>query len=333
MTTIYDIAKKTGFSITTVSKVLNNYSDVGAKTRKKILDAVNEMDYYPSSSARSLTTKKSWSIGVVYVEQLGMEHPFFNAVIESFKNSMEKSGYDLLFASNKIGNDMKTYLDHFQYRGVDGVVIVCSALKDSHVERLIRSTIPSVVIDFDSRETCVVYSDNEYGCELAVNHLYSLGHRKIAHISGDQELFPGVTRLEGFIRAMQKHKLSISDGFIADGGYFSYEGGRAAMRKLLLQDEKPTAVFVAGDLMALGAIAEIRDHGLNVPDDISVIGFDDIKMIQYTEPALTTIRQETSILGKTAANLLLDQINDKEKQSLAVKIPVKLIERKSCRPI
>ncbi|MDT8862938.1 LacI family transcriptional regulator [Alkalihalobacillus sp. MEB130] len=333
MATIYDIAKKTGFSITTVSKVLNNYSDVSEKTRKLILAAVEELDYYPSSSARTLTTKKSWTIGVVFIDTHGMEHPFFNAVIESFRKKAEKSGYDLLFASNQIGNDPKTYIDHFQYRGVDGVVIFCSVDGDPEIEKLIKSKIPTVLIDLESRESSVVYSDNEYGSHLAVEYLHSLGHEKIAHISGHKDLYVAVQRLNGFLNAMRKYNLDVPDDYIVDGGFFHYEGGQKAMRQLLKLKELPTAVYVAGDLMALGAISEIKKNGLNVPEDISVIGFDDIKMVEYTTPALTTLRQDTALMGKTAANLLIDQINNKTKQCMSVKIPVHIIERESCRSI
>ncbi|MED4164003.1 LacI family DNA-binding transcriptional regulator [Halalkalibacterium halodurans] len=335
MATIYDIAKKTGYSITTVSKVLNNYTDVSDKARKKVMDAVTEMGYFPSSSARMLTTKKSWTIGVVFVEKagVGMEHPFFSSVIENFKKNVERFGYDLLFASNQIGNEAKTYLEHFRYRGVDGIVVVCSLLNDPEVEKLMKADIPSVVIDLDSKGSSAVYSDNEYGSELAVDYLVSLGHRSIAHISGDQGLFVGVQRLKGFKDAIQKLNLSISDEFIVDGGFFTYEGGQRAMEALLRNRVRPTAVYAAGDLMALGAIDTIRKHGLSVPEDFSIVGFDDIQMIRYTAPALTTIRQNTDLIGKTAANLLLDQINENEKQSLSVKIPVTLIERDSCRKI
>lgn len=333
MTTIYDIAKKTGFSITTVSKVLNNYSDVNKNTRKLILDAVKELDYHPSSSARTLTTKKSWTIGVVFIEEYGIEHPFFNAIIESFRKTVEKSGYDLLFTSNQIGNESKTYIDHFQYRGVDGVVIFCSANGDPDIEKLTSSTIPTVLIDLDSRDSSVVYSDNEYGSQLAVDYLHSLGHERIAHIAGDQKLYAAGKRLNGFLNAIKGHNLEVPDEYIVDGGYFKYEGGQEAMKKLLALDVLPTAVFVAGDIMALGAISEIRKKGLDVPKDISVIGYDDLKMVEYTTPALTTIRQDTGLIGRTAANLLIEQINTKTKQSMSVKIPVRLIERDSCRSI
>ncbi|MGY3716181.1 LacI family DNA-binding transcriptional regulator [Sutcliffiella cohnii] len=335
MATIYDIAKKTGYSISTVSKVLNNRSDVGEKTKKIINQAVEELGYFPSSSARTLSTKKSWTIGVVFVEDsgIGMEHPFFNAVIESFKKNAEKEGYDLLFASSKIGKESKQYLDHFMYRGVDGVVVVCSTLNTPDIEKLMESDIPSVVIDLDTRGVSVVFSDNLHGSELAVDYLYSLGHRKIAHIAGSEELYVGVQRLKGFTQAMEKHGIPVPKGYVVDGGYFTYDGGKKAMEKLLKHKDRPTAVYVAGDLMAIAAIDAIKENGLNVPEDISVIGFDDIQMARYITPALTTIRQDTKLIGKTAANVLIDQINNKKKQFMSVKIPVSLMERDSCRPI
>ncbi|MBU9722970.1 MULTISPECIES: LacI family DNA-binding transcriptional regulator [Bacillaceae] len=335
MTTIYDIAKKTGFSISTVSKVLNNYTDVGDKTRKIINDAVKEMGYYPSSSARTLSTKKSWTIGVVNVEKLGLEHPFFSGVIESFMKKVEAAGYDLLFVSDKIGNKSQTYLDHFRYRGVDGVIIVCISKDDPYMDMLIESEIPTVLIDIESRKASVVSSDNHYGSELAVNYLASLGHKKIAHISAEERLLAGAHRLEGFMQAMKKNDLHIQDGYIVSGGVFTIEGGKEAMERLLDLSEPPTAVFAAGDLMALGALMAIRERGLDVPNDISLIGFDDLQMIQYTTPALTSIKQDTALIGRTAATILLEQMNneDEPQQHVSVKVPVSLVERDSCKKL
>lgn len=334
MITIYDIAKKTGFSISTVSKVLNKRADVSEKTKKIINAAVEELGYFPSSSARSLSTKKSWTIGVVFVEDAGngLEHPFFNAVIENFKKVVEIEGYDLLFASRKIGKEKRSYLDHFMYRGVDGVAVVCSS-HTPEIQKLIESDIPSVVIDLDTRGVSVVYSDNCFGSELAVNHLVSLGHRHIAHISGHQRLYVGVERLEGYKQTMAKHNLSINDAYIVDGGYFTYEGGKRAMNQLLALETIPSAVYVAGDLMAVGAISAIHEAGLRVPEDVSIVGFDDIQIAQYLNPALTTVRQDTALIGKTAANLMMDQMVNKKKQHMAVKIPVSLIVRDSCKNV
>ena len=335
MATIYDIAKKTGYSVSTVSKVLNNYSDVGEKAKKIVNEAVEELGYYPSSSARTLSTKRSWTIGVVFVEDsgIGMEHPFFNAVIESFKKNAEREGYDLLFASSKIGKEERSYLDHFLYRGVDGVVVVCSTMNTPDVDKLIESDIPSVVIDLDTRGVSAVYSDNLHGSELAVDYLHELGHTKIAHIAGNEQLYVGVQRLKGFVHTMKKHNLSIPDEYIIDGGFFSFEDGKKAMEQLLKLEDRPTAVFVAGDMMAIGAMAAVKEHGLQVPEDVSIVGFDDIQISQFITPALTTIRQDTFLIGKTATSMLIEQINLKKKQYMSVKIPVSLVKRDSCRPI
>ncbi|KGP73284.1 LacI family DNA-binding transcriptional regulator [Pontibacillus yanchengensis] len=332
MVTIYDIAKKTGYSVTTVSKVINNYQDVSEKTKKAIQLAMEEMGYLPNSHARSLTTKKSWTIGVVFIESLGigMKHPFFNAVIESFRKQVELLGYDLLFASRSISNQKKSYLDHFRYRGVDGVVIVCSTYDDEQVQELIENSIPSVVIDLNSKESSAVYSDNLDGSKQAVEYLYGLGHRAIAHISGHQSTHAGEQRLLGYKQTLKSLGIPIREEYIENGKYFSRDGGYEAMEKLLTLKNRPTAVYAAGDSMAIGAIEAIRNRGLRVPEDISVIGYDDIELSQYVHPPLTTIRQKTDLIGNESAKLLVKQINEKEKCIEHHIIPVELVERHSC---
>ncbi|WP_017380506.1 LacI family DNA-binding transcriptional regulator [Paenisporosarcina sp. TG-14] len=335
MTTIYDVAKKTGFSITTVSKALNNYTDVNQKTKKLILDAVEEMGYYPNSIARSLTTKKSWAIGVIFVEDLGIgiKHPFFSAVIESFKKSVEKSGYDLIFLSRNVGGEKKSYIDHALHRGVDGIVVVCSNFDDPEVNKLMESSLPSVIIDLHSDKSCVVYSDNFRGSGIAVEHLYSLGHKRIAHIGGHKKTFAGSERLKGFMSTIEKLKLDIPETYVVDGGFFSFDGGYEAMRSLLKLSDRPTAVYIAGDNMAFGAMNAIKEAGLKVPEDISIVGFDDIELAKCITPGLTTIRQNTDLIGENASELLLKKINNKNKVNVAVTIPVELIVRESTASI
>ncbi|GGF36185.1 LacI family transcriptional regulator [Halobacillus andaensis] len=336
MTTIYDIAKKTGFSITTVSRALNNYTDVSKTTKKIILDAVTEMGYYPNSSARSLTTKKSWTLGVIFVEDLGigMKHPFFSAVIESFKQNAEAQGYDIIFLSRNVGGEEKSYLDHASHRGVDGIIIMCSDHKDKEVQQLIESPFPTVVVDLHSDQSSVVYSDNFRGSMLAVDHLVELGHRNIAHIKGHDTTYAGLERLRGFRAAMEKHSLSIPSSYIVDGGFFSVDGGYLAMKELLqLNEHRPTAVFVAGDNMALGALKACKESGITVPDDLSIVGFDDIEVGQHITPTLTTIHQDTDLIGKKASEVLIQQINTRSNEYAAVTIPVKLIVRESTKAI
>jgi LacI family transcriptional regulator len=196
-----------------------------------------------------------------------------------------------------------------------------------------RSDIPIVVVDMDSANCSVVYSDNIEGARLAVNYLYELGHRKIAHIAGDETIDAGAARIKGYELAMQELNLPIRPGYLVNAGFFSVGEGKQAMERLLELDDQPTAVFVAGDQMAIGVIEAIHEHGLHVPNDISVIGYDDIEMIQYITPKLTTIRQDTDEIGEAAAELLLEQMTAKERLTERRIIPVRLVERASCAPV
>lgn len=331
MPTIYDIAKKSGFSITTVSKVINNYPDVSQKTRKKILQTIEELDYHPSSNARSLMTKKYWTIGVVYIEELnnGIQHPFFSAVIESFRKEMEDAGYDLLLISKKIEQRKTSYIERFKQRGVDGVIVVSPIRLTNDVQEIVNHDIPSVFIDLYHSKVSTVNSDNVDGSIQVVKYLHSLGHRKIAHIAGGDQTFAGKAREQGFIQGMKELGLEVRNDYIENGGLFDVSGGYEAMKKLLALKDLPTAVYAAGDMMAIGAMRAIQEAGLRVPDDISIVGFDDIELAQYVTPSLTTIKQDAQTIGQQAADLLLKQIDNKKKIPLGVMVPVSLVERGS----
>jgi len=332
--TIYDIAQKTGFSPTTVSKVFNGYSDVSEKTRRKILDAADELGYLPNAHARSLTTKRSWTIGVLFIEPsgAGILHPFFGGVIEGFKRVATSKGYDLMFLSKDIGGKKSSYLEHCKIRGIDGVVVVLPDATDPYYQELLESDIPCVLLDQESSVKSTVYSDNIEGARQAVKYLHSLGHRKIAHIGGGPT-FAGEQRLNGFRQAMQELGLTIHPQHIVQGSYdYTVESGSKAMEELLQADERPTAVFAAGDNLAVGAMMAIKRHGLRVPEDISLLGFDDIEMAKYLTPALTTVRQNTDVLGSRAADMLIYSIEGGEDVQQGV-IPVELVIRDSCRSL
>jgi LacI family transcriptional regulator len=330
MVNIYDIAKKAGYSIATVSKVLNN-KKVSEKARKTVLEAVEELGYTPNSSARTLATSKSWMIGVVFAEHLGVgiAHPFFSQVIEGFKKHVELYNYDLLFLSRHMGLQEETY-KHLVQRGVDGVVVVQSFGED-FLEKM-GAVIPAVYIDRPTDQPGSVHSDNKHGSKLAVDYLVELGHSKIAHIMGDKGNFAGIQRADGFKEAMKQHGLPVKEEYLVNGGFYSYSGGREAMIRLLSLSDRPTAVVVAGDEMAIGAIKVIKEAGLRVPEDISIIGFDDISTAKHIDPPLTTIRQDKELIGQQAAIMLLNKINgelDLDPPESKV-VPVKLIKRESC---
>lgn len=337
MSTIYEIAKIAGVSPTTVSKVINNYPDVRDKTRAKIKKILDEENFLPNSQAQFLSTKKTWTLGIVYFEDLGvgLNHPFFSGVIEAFKRQSDKYGYSLLFGSknDRLKND--TFLEYFKYRCVDGIAIICTDPNDKETLELIESDFPIVVIDMFNKNTSTVTSDNVQGCSLALNYLYKLGHRKIAHIQGvaQADNWPSSIRKKTYIEVMKKLNLDIPEGYIVDGVNFDVSGGYDAMKELLSLKDRPTAVFASGDKLAIGAVDAIKDAGLRVPEDISVIGFDNIEIAKYVTPKLTTIRQNCQEIGKAAVDILIEQINKKEKLKINKVIPVELIERESCRKI
>ena len=332
MTTIYDIAKKTGYSPTTVSKVFNNYTDVRAQTRQTILQAAKELGYLPNAHARTLTTKKSWTIGVLFVESsgIGMQHPFFSAVIESFKQVAVSKGYALMFISKDVGGKKSGYLENCKIRGVDGVVVILSDYDDPYFQELLDSDIPCIILDHETTQAHTVYSDNHEGSFLAVEYLHSLGHRKIAHISGGMNTFAGSNRVQGYEMAMTSLGLERQESYIVHSAYYSIESGYAAMMELLDLQDRPTAVFAAGDHLALGAMRAAKERGLHIPEDLSIVGFDNIELSQYISPALTTIGQDTALMGYEAAEILIRSIDDPSLVQESVVLPVQLVIRDSC---
>lgn len=328
--TIYDIAELSGYSISTVSKVINNNPNVSDKAKTKVLDAINQLAYLPSSSARALATNKSQMIGVVFTEDLGvgLAHPFFGPVIESFRKFVDLYNYDLLFVSRNIKEE-KDYVNQLIRRGVDGIIVFSTDTEKSSTSVYQNFKIPTVFIDMNFKNSNVVYSDNLQGVRLAVDHLVSLGHEKIAHIHGEREIFTSEERIKGFNLAMKEHNLKLPEEYTANGGYYSIEGGRSAMMRLLKLEKQPTAVFVSGDKMAIGAIQAIKEVGKSVPEDYSIIGYDDIEIVKYIEPALTTIAQDKESIGRQAGKMLVDNIQNDDAPYSAKIIPVRLVKRES----
>jgi len=337
MSTIYEVAKVAGVSAATVSKVINNYPDVSDKTRKKIKKILEDMKFRPNSDAQSLATKKTWTLGIIYFEDsnIGLKHPFFSAVIESFKRQSEKHGYSLLFGSKNNRLKNKTFLEYFRYKKVDGIAVICSNPYEEEVLELIESEFPVVFIDFHHNNASTVTSNNYEGCKMAVEYLYNLGHRKIAHITGMKQDNNYISNLreQAYVDEMKKLNLDIKEGYIQKGNNFDFQGGYDAMLELLKLKDRPTAVFAASDKTAFGAIEAVKSMNLRVPEDISIIGFDDIEACLYTTPKLTTIRQNCDEIGKKAADILVDEIDGDIKESISSIIPVQLIVRESCGKI
>lgn len=316
MITIKDISKLSGFSVTTVSKVLNNYDDISQSTKDKILKICEEVGYIPNQSARSLVTQKSYTIGIIYEEStgVGLQHPLFSKILESFKNVVESKGYDILFLSNSMGTMQGSYLQHSLRKRVEGILVLCGDFAREDFLEVYASNIPTIVIDFEYDNVHTVTSNNKLGVYQAVRYLRDLGHTKVGQIHGSLSLGIGEQRYYYFLEAMKKYGLDIHESYSVEGDYFMKEDGYRAMKQILELEDPPTGIFCASDMLALGAIQAIREADKRVPEDFSIIGFDGIEVGQLLNPPLTTIKQDTTKMGKIAANQVLNMINDVEKK-------------------
>lgn len=309
MVSIKEIAGKCNVSVATVSKALNNYPDIGKETKDFILRTADEMGYHPNSSARAMRTKRSHNLGVLFVDEAlsGLTHDYFNHVLESFKKTAEERGYDITFTNRNISGKKMTYYEHCRYRGVDGVVIACVDFNTEEVQELLRSEIPAVTIDhvYDGRISVV--SNNLQGMEELVSYICKRGHRKIAYIHGEDT---SVTRnrISRFYRTLQHLGVSVPDAYVVESAYRNVDLASEITGRLLDLPDPPTCIIYPDDYSAMGGINEIRERGLRIPDDISIAGYDGISLARIVEPKLTTLCQDTEMIGKMAAEKLISLI-------------------------
>jgi LacI family transcriptional regulator len=335
-TTIRELARLSGVSVGTVSRALNGYTDVSPATRDRIVQLAQELDYTPAAAARTLVTERSHVVGVFLETGEGhpdVQHPFFHEVLGGLKQMIGLAGYDLLlFASEQPGNGFgpHSYLKRARHHRVDGTVLMGVDTGDPEVERLLRSEIPCVGVDVElaGPNNGSVMSDNVEAAAIAVRHLIELGHRRIATITGLIHTCPGRDRLRGYREEIQRQGLAYRDDYVAYGDYY-VESGAEGMSRLLELPEPPTAVFAASDLMAVGAMRPIAQAGLRIPQDIALVGFDDILLAGYTQPPLTTLRQDKQGLGAAAGESLVDRLDGDGDAQAAITLPVELVVRGS----
>ncbi len=337
ITTIRELAKRSGVSVATVSRVFNGYPDVSDRTRKRVFEMARELDYAPSAAARTLVTKRSHVVGIVLdtgAEHPDLQHPFFQEVLVALKRRLGAAGYDLLlYATERPGNDSATpqsYLTRSRSHRVDGVVLMGVDAREAEVQALTTARIPCVAVDVDlvGRRAGYVMSDNIGGAREAVRHLHALGHERIAIISGPTATRPGADRLLGYRSELEHLGLGYRDEYVEEGDFYP-ESGYTAMCGLLDLSEPPTAVFAASDLMAAGAMRAAQERKVAVPADVSLVGFDDIQLAALMQPALTTVRQDKAGLGNAAADALTRIIDVADAAPAGVTLPVELVIRAS----
>lgn len=329
--TIQDVARRAGVSVTTVSSALNNSGRVADKTRDKVLKAARELGYVASLSARSLKGGRTNVVGVVLGE---LRSPVFAELAASASDAARAAGMDtLLYTTNydrvRERNSVASLIDGL----VDGLLIMLPKESEHDLELLSRSRVPVVLVNYHAPDpnVTVVGGDNYHGARAAVRHLIALGHRRVAFISGNADSGQSPERQRGYHDELVNAGLS-PDPALVRGGDWSEQGGYRETSALLDLPDPPTAVFTANDHTAFGAINAVKARGLRVPEDLSVIGFDDIPSSQHIDPPLTTVRHPFGDIAQVAVKHLLDLIDGKAGPRQRIELPSDLIVRASTGP-
>jgi DNA-binding LacI/PurR family transcriptional regulator len=326
--TIYDVAKHAGVSITTVSRMLNTPDKVNSETREKVLAAIDTLGFVPKAEARARAMQRTGRIGVIT--------PFFTAPsfiqrLRGIAATLSPKNYELVIYTVDSSNHLHGYLSSLPLTGnLDGLIILSLSVGDIEVRRLIDHGLPAVLIEYPHPKLNCVEIDDVEGGYMATTYLLGKGHRRIAFL-GDTDLpeysiHPVSLRLSGFRRALKEARIKLPDTFVRLAPY-TQEQTRQVAKELLNLPDPPTAIFAATDFQALGVLKAARQLDIKVPEQLAVIGFDDLDMAEYAD--LTTISQHLDESGRLAVELLLTQIESPSRPPRHVKLPLTLIERQT----
>lgn len=311
MPTIKEVSQQARVSPSTVSRVLNGTTPVSPEVRQRVLAAVRDLDYTPNAFARGLATNRSGGIGVT-VNDIGSA--YYAVLLAGIEAAVEAAGMHLIVVSGKARADReRDAIQFMRQRRSDALIVQTEALGDAELLELVRtSDVPIVVFGrpIPELEGRCVHLDNEAGGRLATEHLLAHGHRTVAHVAGPQAFPDARQRLLGYRIALERAGLPFDERLVVEGD-FREEGGQAATRRLLERAPDVEAIFVANDQMAAGAIRAVRDLGRDVPNDVSIVGFDDVLLARYLSPTLTTVRQPLYEMGRTAARIAVSLLHGK----------------------
>ncbi len=332
--TIKDIAKDTGLSIAAVSYVLNDKEGVGQDTRDLVMKAVERLGYVPDYTARGLASSHSKLIGVCSPQtepgsRLIFDNPFYSKLFSSIEYECRLHGYHVIIS----GTDAdESFLKLARQRNLDGMIIIGS-YADRFYSDLKKSNVPVVLVDTykSSQRFHEVRIDDRFGGYFATKYLIDKGHENIAFVSGALREC-GVTQLryEGYAQALEEGGIQLKEKFVFPG-VVSFESGAENAQKLVKNAPEVTAAFCTADILAMGAIKKLKDMGVKVPDDISVMGFDNLNISEYASPSITTVGQDIELKGKAAVELILNEINGEAKEPQCRILPLQIIERQSIK--
>lgn len=325
------VAKKAGVSKATVSRVINRTAHVTAETTERVREAIEELEFYPDVNARTLGSGRSQLYGLIISD---ITNPYFPELVKAFEDIAMEHGQDVLISNTDYDPArMKSCVIRMLQRKVDGVAVMTSEMEDKLIHSFGKRQIPTVFMDTAVRGATVVSVDYAKGVMQAMEHLFSFGHRNIAFISGPLTLGSAKLRAKAFLRELRAHGLAAEPHWTQEGDH-RVEGGHRAMKRILRSGRPPTAVLCSNDLTAIGAMGAIHESGLEIPRDISIVGFDDIQLSAYTQPALTTVQVSRRELAATAFRSLFHGqepvVGKKHKRQFVIE--PKLLVRQSTGP-
>ncbi|MBK4773105.1 MAG: ribose operon transcriptional repressor RbsR [Pantoea sp. Morm] len=324
-----DVARLAGVSTSTVSHVINNNRFVSEQVREKVEQAIRELNYAPSALARSLKINQTRTIGMLLTAS---SNPFYSEVVRGVENSCYERGYSLILCNTEGDEErMNRSLETLMQKRVDGLLMMCTETHLPSAEILNRyPSVPMVMMDwapFEGRGD-IIQDNALLGGELATQHLIDRGYTRIACIAGPQDKTPARLRLEGFHKAMTNSGLPVLPGYVVDGD-FEFQGGFNAMNQLLTLELLPEAVFTSNYAMAVGVYHALFQAGLRVPQDIAVMGYDNIELARYLTPPLSTIHQPKDELGELAIDTLIHRMSDPDASQQTLVLTPELVERGS----
>jgi LacI family transcriptional regulator len=329
--TIRQIAKLAGVSRSTVSRVINDHPNVSPETREQVLQIVAETGFHPDPIARSLSSRRAGIIGLVIplaIQSL-FEDPFFPRLIQGISQGCNSHDYTLtLFLLHSLEEEEKLYARVSRRQLLDGVIVTATRGGDPLIPQLIANRIPFVMHGrHEDPRVSFVEVDNAAGAYTAVTHLVRLGRRRVALVTGPSASLAAEDRKRGYLKALRERRVRVDESLIIQGD-FTETSGYEAMQRLL--PHKPDAVFVASDTMALGALRALREAGSRVPDEVAVVGFDDLPQAATADPPLTTVRQPIQRAGVLAVEMLIDILENGAEPPRRIILPTELVIRASC---
>ena len=330
---IEQIAEMAGVSRSTVSRVLNNHPSVRPEVRQRVQRIIDESGYAPKAAARSLASRRTQVIGLLIPRSAGtiFSDPFFGYVIQGVAEAVQKRSFFLMLSMMTSDMEPSFYNRILKGSHFDGLIMLSSDIDDPILPLLIRDQMPLVLVGRHPffQNVAWVDVDNREGAHEGVAHLIRLGHRRIGTITGPLHMVAGLERRDGYKQALLEAGIAILPELMTIGD-FTQESGYQRMRDLLALSVRPTAVFVASDTMAVGALRAVHEAGLDVPDDIAIVGFDDLPVASYANPPLTTVYQPIIQMGALAVELLIDGFDDSQRRLAQVRLPTHLVVRASC---